>query len=271
MYYSRDAIALERAIQIAPSIAAVEPHGSRSERYAFVPTLKVLEAMLDEGFNIHGVTQAHTRIPGKADFTKHLVRMRKPGFETGPEAPEIVLINSHDGSSRYILMAGIIKFACANGLIVGDLWESVRVRHSGNVVREVIDASYEVVDQFDDVHEAMNEMKAIELSRDEQIAFVESALPLRFEGEKPEDYPVTVDQVLRPRRADDADASLWSVFNRTQESLVRGGLTGRRIDANGRARRIRTREVAAIDGNVKLNKALWTLAEAMADIKQNGV
>jgi len=56
---------------------------------------------------------------------------------------------------------------------------------------------------------------------------------------------------------------VWTTFNRIQENVVRGGLHGR--SANGR--RMSTREVTAIDGNVKLNRALWTLAERMAEIK----
>jgi hypothetical protein len=48
-----------------------------------------------------------------------------------------------------------------------------------------------------------------------------------------------------------------------QENLVRGGLHGRA--ANGRA--VKTREVRGIDQNIKLNRALWVLAEEMRRLK----
>jgi hypothetical protein len=38
-----------------------------------------------------------------------------------------------------------------------------------------------------------------------------------------------------PRRFDDRRPDLWSVFNRTQENLTKGGLHGR--SANGRRQR----------------------------------
>ncbi len=69
--------------------------------------------------------------------------------------------------------------------------------------------------------------------------------------------------MLVPRRWDDRKSDLWSIFNRVQENLVKGGLTGR--TANGR--RQRTRPVQGIDQNLRLNRALWMLAEGMRQLK----
>jgi hypothetical protein len=46
-----------------------------------------------------------------------------------------------------------------------------------------------------------------------------------------------------------------------------GGLSAWGHDANGHRRRTTTREVKAIDQDVKLNRALWHLAERMAELK----
>ncbi len=75
--------------------------------------------------------------------------------------------------------------------------------------------------------------------------------------------PITETQILRPRRYDDNRADLWTVFNRVQENLVKGGLSGRA--ANGR--RQRTRAVQGIDQNVRLNRALWLLADGLRQLK----
>jgi hypothetical protein len=56
---------------------------------------------------------------------------------------------------------------------------------------------------------------------------------------------------------------LWSVFNRVQENLVKGGLSGRA--ANGRQQS--TRPVQGIDQNVRLNRALWLLADGLRQLK----
>jgi hypothetical protein len=49
-----------------------------------------------------------------------------------------------------------------------------------------------------------------------------AALALKYDDpEKP--APITELQVLAARRVDDNRADLWSIFNRIQENLIRGG------------------------------------------------
>jgi hypothetical protein len=104
----------------APSIFAEGKHGSRSERYTYIPTIDVLRGLRKEGFEPFMVAQGASRVEGKAEFTKHMIRMRHAGqVQTRPEANEIILINSHDGASSYQMLAGAFRFVCCNGLVVG--------------------------------------------------------------------------------------------------------------------------------------------------------
>lgn len=86
-----------------------------------------------------------------------------------------------------------------------------------------------------------------------------AALHYRF-GE--DHQPVTTDQILTPRRYEDRSDDLWTVYQRVQENLMKGGLAGR--TAQGRSNR--TRAVNGIDGDVKLNRALWVMAENMLEL-----
>ncbi|HFV5221667.1 TPA: DUF945 domain-containing protein, partial [Escherichia coli] len=52
---------------------------------------------------------------------------------------------------------------------------------------------------------------------------------------------------------------LWTTCQRIQENLIKGGLSGR----NAKGGRSHTRAVRGIDGDVKLNRALWVMAEAL--------
>ncbi|KFI32226.1 hypothetical protein CN97_05300 [Haematobacter massiliensis] len=70
-----------------------------------------------------------------------------------------------------------------------------------------------------------------------------------------------------PRRREDAGQNLWSTLNVIQEHLTKGGLRGRKQNAEGRIRRAQTRAINGIDQNVTLNRALWTLAEGMQKLK----
>lgn len=249
---------------VAPSVFAADKHESRSARYTYVPTVEVLAGLRREGFQPYSVTQARTRDESRREFTRHMLRLRQSfgAAVVGEEVPEIILINSHDGTSAYQMMAGLFRFVCANGMVVAaGTVDEIRVPHSGDIVGRVIEGAYSVVEEFGRVRDAAAGMKAITLSDGEQRAFGQAALVAKY-GEQAA-YPVRVDQVIEARRSADVGADLWRTFNRVQENLVRGGLRGR--SATGR--RQRTREVAGIGQNVQLNRALWTLADQMAKLK----
>jgi hypothetical protein len=94
----------------APSVFAEGKHASRSERYTYIPTIEVLRGLRKEGFEPFMVAQGASRTPGKAEFTKHMIRMRHAGqVQARPEANEIILINSHDGASSYQMLAGLFR------------------------------------------------------------------------------------------------------------------------------------------------------------------
>jgi Domain of unknown function (DUF932) len=258
----------------APSIFAEGKHASRSERYTYIPTIDVLRGLRKEGFEPFMVAQGASRIEGKAEFTKHMIRMRHHRDSSGqvqarPEANEIILINSHDGASSYQMLAGMFRFVCCNGLVVGDVVDDIRIPHKGNIQGEVIEGAFRVLDEFQAVTEHTEAMKALQLEPPEETAFATAALALRFgergveEGGGHLPAPVTVDQLVQARRSEDVGRSLWATFQRVQENVIRGGLTGR----SALGRRVQTRPVGSIDRGVSLNRALWMLAEEMRKLK----
>lgn len=268
---SRVPLSLDQIKAVAPSVFATGAHESRSERFTFIPTVNVLEGLMGEGFNVFEVCQSRTRIPGKGDFTKHMLRMRRDDGRAivGKEVEEAILVNAHDGTSSYQLFAGVFVFVCTNGLIVPNgMASEVKVPHKGDVVRSVIEGAYSVVSDFDKVRENRETMKAIELTPREQEAFANAAIVAKYEPEEGKAAPVTPAQALQARHFEQRGRNLWDTFNVVQENLVqRGGLSTR--SANGR--RMRTRPVTGISQNVALNRALWTLANEMGRIKGAGV
>ncbi|MFC4250344.1 DUF932 domain-containing protein [Sinimarinibacterium flocculans] len=247
---------------VAPSIFTESAHESRSDRYSYIPTATVLAKLRNEGFEPFMVCQTRVRQEDRRDFTKHMLRLRHASQINGSEANEIILLNSHDGTSSYQMLAGMFRFVCQNGLVCGDTTADVRVPHKGDVAERVIEGAYEVLSGFERVQQSRDAMRAIPLDAGETEVFARSALALRYDNPaKP--APVTESQLLIPRRFDDKHSDLWSTFNRVQENLVKGGLSGRA--AHGR--RQRTRSVQGIDQNVRLNRALWLLAEGMRQLK----
>lgn len=250
----------DQIIKAAPSVFAESAHESRSSRYTYIPTIEVINGLRKEGFQPFMACQARTRTEGKEAFTKHMLRFRHQGQINGQEANEIILINSHDGTSSYQMLAGCFRFVCHNGLICGETLEDFRVRHSGDIVGNVIEGAFRVLDDFEAVDGSKELMKSIALKPEHQQVFTRAALQLRYdEGEH---APIEPHQLNQSRRFEDRGNDLWKTFNRTQENLISGGLQGR----NAKGGRTTTREVKGVSENVRLNRALWTLAEEMAKL-----
>ncbi len=249
--------------RVAPSIFAEAPHESRSQRYAYIPTATVLTELRKEGFQPFMVTQTRTRHEDRRDYTKHMIRLRHASqINARGEANEIILLNSHDGTSSYQMLAGMFRFVCSNGLVCGDTVADVRVPHKGDVAGQVIEGAYQVLHGFDRALESRESMQAITLDEGEAEVFARAALSLKYDDpDKP--APITESQILMPRRFDDRRPDLWMTFNRIQENLTKGGLSGR--SANGR--RQQTRPVQGIDSEVRLNRALWLLADGLRQLK----
>jgi hypothetical protein len=249
---------------VAPSIFAERKHDSRSDRYTYISTIDVLRGLRNEGFEPFMVCQTRVRDQSRREYTKHMLRLRPADTITRDEANEIILLNSHDGTSSYQMLAGVLRFVCQNGIVAGENVVDIRVPNKGNIVQNVINGAFDVLDGFDLIREQKEGMQAVTLNRDEQAVFARSALALRYDPTgTTAPAPITGNQLLSARRFEDRHDDLWTVFNRVQENLTKGGLRG--LSASGRA--ISTRPVTGIDQNVKLNRALWMPADAMRQMK----
>lgn len=256
--------------RFAPSIFAEDKHESRSEKYTYIPTIHVLRALSREGFLPVHVRQSRTRDEGRQDFTKHMVRFRREGYEAvGDTLPEVVLVNSHDGTSSYHLDSALFRLVCLNGMVVdAGAISTFRVPHKGDVIGQVIEGSYSVIKESVRALEAPREWSKLAISEGERQVFAEAAHHMRFADAAGEvTTPVQPKQLLDARRREDNSRDLWTTFNVIQENVIKGGLRAVRYEQGRRPRNVTTREVGSIDADVKLNKALWILAEGMARLK----
>lgn len=261
--------------RVAPSIFATQPWSGVSERYNFIPTIEVVERLRKEGFVPTHVNQSRVRIAEKRGFTKHMIRFSRSEdvklfgvvdgnahhfYKEKPEVAQVTLVNAHDRSSSYQLDGALWRLVCSNGLMVssGSIGSGIHVRHSGNVVEEVIEGSFKIIEEMPAVFELVGEMKSIPLTREQQMAFAKAAVALRWDTEKQE-APILPERLLTPRRYEDQGNDLWLTFNRVQENLLKGGIHGR----SANRRRMTTRGVKGVNEDIRLNRALWTLAEEL--------
>jgi hypothetical protein len=264
--FNNEPLTNDQIQKVAPSAFAGQPHESRSDRYAFVPTVDVIDGLRNAGFAPMFATQSSSRIAGKSFFTKHQLRFRSLGQTltvVGDTAVEAIMTNSHDGTSVFEMALGAFRLACLNGMTVSEgMVQSIKVRHTGNIIEQVVESVHHLITMAPKVVEAIQTWKRIEMSDEEQMILAEGALALRYE----DNAPITADKLLIANRNQDTANDLWTVFNRVQENAVRGGIKYK-TETDSQTRRMRTREVKGIDQNSRLNRELWALAEKMAELK----
>lgn len=250
------ALSLDAVRQRAPAVFAVSPHERTSAKYTFIPTERVLSGLMNTGFVPVDARQTHARRASPL-HARHVVRLRRR-FETvqlKDSVPEVVFLNSHDGTSAYQLRMGIFRVICTNGLIVSrGAFPAYCVSHRGNVVDDVITGALEISERFGSLAVQVEQMERRRLLKDEQLQFAERALALRFPD--PTQTGMRPSQLLTCRRVEDTGDDLWSTLNKVQENLLRGGLSRRA--ASGRL--TRTRRITSIREDVRLNSRLWDLA-----------
>ena len=245
-------------MQSAPSIYAQGPAPGLSRRYTFVPTSEIVEGLEGANWMPVQVEEQRARQIERVGFQKHVIRFRRlEQMATLDEwNVELVLLNSHDAGCAYQIHAGIYRRICSNGLVVSEGgFETLRFRHSGLKTEEVVRASLSVIESVPLISQRINDFRMRVMTWGEQLNFAKAALQVRYE----DSAPVNPDAILRPRRVEDNSADLWTILNRVQEHLIRGGASDGRRDRNGRLRTVRA--LRGIDSKVTLNKALWGLAE----------
>ena len=267
-FTSKTPLTLQQIEQLAPSAVQGHAHSSRSSKYAFIPTLEIIKGMFKAGFNVFSASESRTRDASRRGFVKHMLRFRREGqtaLAVGDSLPEVVLVNSHDGSSRYKLMAGIFRLVCSNGMIVADCsLASVSIKHMGDVVAEVVESANMIAEHSQQTFASINDWSRLQLTAGERTAFAEAAHAYRFaDTDGKVATPIMPRQLLNPRRREDNKTDLWTTFNVVQENVIKGGLHAVQYNEGIPVRNVSSRAVKSIDGDVKMNKALWTLADAL--------
>jgi hypothetical protein len=260
-------ISLSQVQENFPTFCNTHAHDSRSDKYQQVTTFDVLQDVVPQGYEIANIDVAKTRKAETQGYQRHVVRLRNADYnETSDFVPEIIIVNSHNGTSSFQVYTGFHVFACSNGLVAGDIGYSKFVRHIGStVVYDVANAIYAAMRNVNEPLNAIERMKRKILSYEEKKNFVLMAIAARYGDDYLHqgynDY-VTNRMLQVNRRADNGD-DMWRVFNTVQEKLINGSYVVLPKDTpEHRAKRAKIRKLSSIDAKVQLNRDLWDLAIA---------
>lgn len=260
--------------RFCPSFYATAPKADVSSAYQFLNTRDLALQLWDAGWMPTYAREARSVDPTNRGFTRHIVRWSHPDYRVNGERIELVGVNSHNRAAAFSFYAGVFRLVCSNGMISQTSeFGSFKIKHLGaDLYSQVGEAVAKIADSAEGIAARMQQFKEIELSPVEQDAFAAGAHGYMWED--PETAPVRSGQLLVPRRANDSLGGsfgnwgedrprndLWTTFNVVQENLMKGGLRG----VNSKGRQMKTRKIHSIDKDVKLNKALWIMAEKMAE------
>jgi hypothetical protein len=258
----------------------------RTERYEFFDTSKIIGDMLDLGWFAVQAKNAGVQKKNvgklRSQVTKHLLRFRNPNFnrdlKVGGLHPEILITNSHNGTSKFQFHAGLFRLVCSNGLVITDkTFERFNVKHINtdfDAVREYVNL---LTRQLPTVIGNIDHMRSKKLKQADQEDFAIRALATRYteyvdkfdrsinEDELLEHFNAA--ELLERHRPEDKGNDVWTVYNVIQENLIKGNFTHMtEKDGKNTSKRARSLEgeKANIDKMIDTNKGLWTLAQEFA-------
>lgn len=233
-----------------------------SERFAHITTRDIINSAEKHGFQVERIRTAKVRNPERQGFQKHLVILNRPDWKVDDTTSLRLLVkNGNHGGESLSMALGLFRMVCLNGLVVGSAFAGFRVRHTGNPFATIGDGMEQLFERGPRVIEQVKAMQSIQLNSDERTELLKRIVSLRL----PENADGIVSH-LNPQRIDDMSNDLWTVFNRAQEYLIRGGFRFNTRTTNhlGIAvpRTVTARAIKAIDSNLELNKQAWNIAES---------
>jgi hypothetical protein len=250
----------EQIQAIAPAVMSTEHKTGLSNHYTQIPTIQVVEDMRKLGWEPVQAIGVKARKNGNSVIKKHLVKFRNEGVymadtNGGVDSYiEILLTNSHDGSSTFRFEVGIFRLICSNGLVVKDKdMGTLKIRHQGYDFETLRALIHTMVEKLPDVIGRINKFNDVTISDELAVEFAVKAAQLRFGDNLKE---VNTDQLLLVERGEDAGMSVWAILNRVEEKLVNGGFAYQ----NEKGKTRKARAIKNFTQNIEFNSALWELA-----------
>ena len=256
-------ISLDTAKELAPAIFATSPAPTiKSPKYQFTPTFEVIDHMQNMGYVLTGVRQSNSNVELRKNWGIHITRFQHPDlYIKNPQGaiearPEVVLINSHDGTRPIQFEMGLFRLVCENGLVIKDKdMGSFRERHTKMNFQEVKNLIDEKVSGLQGIVNTISKWNMVEMTDKQRYQFAVEALALRLSDDRqPEQYEVM--DLLTAKRKVDEQPTLWHTYNTVQENMIKGGF------------QLNNRQARAIKNPIEdfnINQGLWSLASAYSN------
>lgn len=229
-----------------------------SDKYKLVKTKDLIDSLIVRGFKMTAFVANKTRKAERQGFQKHraIFTSDKLKSEHSDGIPQLLLTNSHDGTSAVVLQLGFFRMVCANGLVAGNnVGLPIRIKHVGKNIYEELEKGVDlIVAQLARLDADIKAMKATELSPSQVQAFQRDSLILRIDANEK-----VLSSTFVVHRQEDKPTDLFTVMNVIQENLIRGGARFI-VEKDGQPKQKTLRKVNSIQTQTDINQGLWGFA-----------
>jgi hypothetical protein len=269
------ALSTERIQQLAPAVFSHTKAERLTDRYASLNTSELLPIMADYGYFPMQAAQKKSR-KGETQHSSHMLSFAKT-YHTeeviGAVRPEIILYNSHDGSSSVRLFAGCFRFICSNGIVAGDGFQS-RIYHNVRAITGFEDMLRNTVDALPTLMERIEKLRQTKLLYSQAQAMARAGVQTRWNMLNTETLvkqpngvyatEATVRDALKVQRNEDDYMDAFTVFNRIQEAVVRGNAFVKSLtEKNSEGIMRKARPVNSVSEGIRINSELWDIADTV--------
>jgi len=269
------ALSTERIQQLAPAVFSNTKAERLTDRYASLNTSELLPIMADYGYFPMQAAQKKNR-KGETQHSSHMLSFAKT-YHTeeviGALRPEIILYNSHDGSSSVRLFAGCFRFICSNGIVAGDGFQS-RIYHNVRAITGFEDMLRNTVDALPTLMERIEKLRQTKLLYSQAQAMARAGVQTRWNMLNTEALvkqpngvyatEATVRDALKVQRNEDDYMDAFTVFNRIQEAVVRGNAFVKSLtEKNNEGIMRKARPVNSVSESIRINSELWDIADTI--------
>lgn len=269
-------MSVEDIMQRAPAVYSNTKASRLTERYQSLRTCDLLPVLADYGyFPVQAAQKRVTKAsPVAAEHKTHMVAFAKRDDNgDGNTRGEIIVYNSHDGSSAVRLFAGAYRFICSNGIVAGEGMQQ-RIHHTVKSLANFEDSLRKTVETLPEVLAALDAARNIKLDGQQSYRMAKAAVMKRWSmfNEDIVDVdgrpvkgsyatPQTIIGALGAQRAEDNLTDAFTVWNRIQENVLRGNVMIKSITENNIGMR-KARPITAVAEHVRVNSELFSLLPA---------
>jgi hypothetical protein len=258
---------LTSELELVSSANATAPMPSVSSKYSYINTKAIVSEVEQRGWSLIKQSQAHVRKPEKNGFQRHLLIFENEKYNDYLDGNligrnQLAIRNSHDVSSSLQMFIGHMRILCSNQIFAKNFgsegfYETIKHLGGEDRTNEAITKFENLVDRMNVWRSVLKQLSNTNMTEEQMYSFAEKSIELRFKG-SPFIKDITPDMVLQSRRIEDGKNDAWTVFNRVQENIIKGGIPVKtnRPNKNGGNFKFTTRGIRSINTLPDLNDSM---------------